>query len=85
LPIAAESQKRIAGKALKGRRHNIILATKTHRPLGDDPNQRGNTGSSPREDSLHRSQTDHIDLYQIHQPSPDTDIEETLSALTDLM
>jgi aryl-alcohol dehydrogenase-like predicted oxidoreductase len=78
----------IVGKALKGRRDNIVLATKVHGPMGEDPNQQG---SSRRwimqavEASLRRLQTDHIDLYQIHRPSPETDIEETLSALTDLM
>jgi aryl-alcohol dehydrogenase-like predicted oxidoreductase len=78
----------IVGKALKGRRNNIVLATKAHLPMGDDPNQQGNSRRwliRAAEDSLRRLQTDHIDLYQIHRPSPDTDIEETLSALTDLM
>lgn len=78
----------IVGKALKGRRDRVVLATKVHGPMGDDPNQQG---SSRRwiiqavEASLRRLQTDHIDLYQIHRPTPDTDIEETLSVLTDLM
>jgi aryl-alcohol dehydrogenase-like predicted oxidoreductase len=78
----------IVGKALKGRRDNIVLATKVHGPMGEDPNQQG---SSRRwivqavEASLRRLQTDRIDLYQIHRPSPETDIEETLSALTDLL
>jgi len=78
----------IVAKALKGRRDNIVLATKAHLPMGDDPNQQGNSRRwlfRAVEDSLRRLQTDHIDLYQIHRPSPDTDIEETLSALTDLM
>jgi aryl-alcohol dehydrogenase-like predicted oxidoreductase len=78
----------IVGMALKGRRDNIVLATKAHHPMGDDPNQRGNSRrwiTHAVEDSLRRLQTDHVDLYQIHRPSPDTDIEETLSALTDLM
>ncbi len=78
----------IVGKALKGRRDNVVLATKCFIPMGQDPNQQG---SSRRwiyravEDSLRRLQTDHIDLFQMHRPAPDTDIEETLSALTDLM
>ncbi|WP_328687774.1 aldo/keto reductase [Streptomyces phaeochromogenes] len=78
----------IVGKALKGRRDNVVLATKAHLPMGDDPNQQG---SSRRwlvralEDSLRRLGTDHVDLFQIHRPAPDTDIEETLSALTDLV
>ena len=78
----------IVGKALKGRRDNIVLATKVHGPMGDDPNQRGNSRRwimTEVENSLRRLQTDHIDLYQIHRPDPDTDIEETLSALSDLI
>ena len=78
----------IVGKALKGRRNNIVLATKVHGPMGADPNQQGNSRRwivQAVEASLRRLQTDHIDLYQIHRPSPDTDIEETLSVFTDLM
>jgi aryl-alcohol dehydrogenase (NADP+) len=78
----------IVGKALKGRRQNVVLATKVHGPMGDDPNQQGNSRrwiTQAVEASLRRLQADHIDLYQIHRPSPDTDIEETLSVLTDLM
>jgi aryl-alcohol dehydrogenase (NADP+) len=84
---AGESEE-IVGKALKGRRDRIVLATKVHGPMGDDPNMQGNSRrwiSRAVEDSLRRLQTDHIDLYQIHRPAPDTDIEETLSVLTDLM
>ncbi|MGW6495242.1 aldo/keto reductase [Nonomuraea angiospora] len=78
----------IVGKALKGRRDDVVLATKVNGSMGEDPN-RG--GSSRRwivtevEHSLRRLRTDHIDLYQIHHPDPHTDIEETLSALTDLV
>jgi aryl-alcohol dehydrogenase (NADP+) len=78
----------IVGKALKGRRDNIVLATKVHGPMGEDPNSQGNSRRwimRAVEASLRRLQTDHIDLYQIHRPSPETDIEETLSALTDLI
>jgi len=78
----------IVGKALKGRREHIVLATKVHGPMGEDPNQQGNSRRwimQAVEASLRRLQTDHIDLYQIHRPSPETDIEETLSALTDLI
>ena len=78
----------IVGKALKGRRDNVVLATKAHIPMGDDPNQQGNSRRwlmRAVDDSLRRLQTDHIDLFQIHRPAPDTDIEETLSALTDLV
>jgi aryl-alcohol dehydrogenase-like predicted oxidoreductase len=78
----------IVGKALKGRRDNIVLATKVFNPMGDDPNQRGNSRRwiiAEVENSLRRLQTDYIDLYQIHRPDPAVDIEETLSALTDLI
>lgn len=78
----------IVGKALKGRRDDVVLATKAALPMGDDPNQRGNSRrwiTRALEGSLQRLQTDHIDLYQIHRLSPDTDMEETLSVLTDLM
>jgi aryl-alcohol dehydrogenase (NADP+) len=84
---AGESEE-IVGKALKGRRDKIVLATKVHGPMSDDPNMQGNSRrwiTRAVEDSLRRLQTDYIDLYQIHRPSPDTDIEETLSVLTDLM
>jgi aryl-alcohol dehydrogenase (NADP+) len=78
----------ILGKALKGRRDKVVLATKVHGPMGEDPNQQGGSRrwiTQAVEASLRRLQTDHIDLYQIHRPSPDTDIEETLSVFTDLM
>jgi aryl-alcohol dehydrogenase-like predicted oxidoreductase len=78
----------IIGKALKGRRQNVVLATKVNGAMGEDPNQQGNSRrwiTQAVEASLRRLQTDHIDLYQIHRPSPDTDIEETLSVLTDLI
>ncbi|GAA1605868.1 MULTISPECIES: aldo/keto reductase [Kribbella] len=78
----------IVGKALKGRRDNVVLASKAHLPMGDDPNQRGNSRRwliTAAENSLRRLGTDHLDLFQVHRPDPDTDIEETLSALTDLI
>lgn len=84
---AGESEE-IVGKALKGRRDKIVLATKVYGPMGDDPNQQGTSRRwimQEVDNSLRRLQTDCIDLYQIHRPAPDTDIEETLSALTDLM
>ena len=84
---AGESEE-IVGKALKGRRDSVVLATKFNRPMGEDPNQRGASRRwimTAVENSLRRLQTDHIDLYQIHRPDPDTDIEETLSALSDLI
>lgn len=78
----------VVGRALKGRRDGVVLATKVSRPMGDDPNQQGASRRwimTAVENSLRRLQTDHIDLYQVHLPDPDTDIEETLSALTDLI
>ena len=78
----------IVGKALKGRRDDVVLATKAALPMGEDPNRRGMSRrwiTRAVEGSLQRLQTDHIDLYQIHRMSPDTDVEETLSVLTDLM
>lgn len=78
----------IVGEALKGRRDNVVLATKVFGPMGPDLNQRGGSRrwiTRAVEDSLRRLQTDHIDLYQLHRPVPDTDIEETLSVMTDLM
>jgi aryl-alcohol dehydrogenase-like predicted oxidoreductase len=85
----------IVGKALAGgRREDVILATKFHGAMdvpmgtpGGDPNKRGNSRRwivQEVESSLRRLQTDWIDLYQVHRPEPDTDVEETLSALTDL-
>jgi aryl-alcohol dehydrogenase-like predicted oxidoreductase len=78
----------VVGKALKGRRDSVVLATKFSRPMGDDANQQGTSRrwiATAVEGSLRRLQTDHIDLYQIHRPDPTTDIEETLSALSDLI
>src|SRR4051795_107322 len=78
----------IVGKAIKGRRQYVVLASKSHLPMGADPNQRGNSRRwimTAVEDSLRRLQTDYLDVFQMHRPDPDTDIEETLSALTDLM
>jgi aryl-alcohol dehydrogenase-like predicted oxidoreductase len=79
----------IVGKALAhGKRENVVLATKVHGTMGDDPNQFGNTRrwiTREVEDSLRRLQTDWIDLYQIHRPELDTDIDETLGALSDLV
>lgn len=78
----------IVGKAVKGRRNEIVLATKFFGPMGDDPNRQGASRRwimTAVEDSLRRLQVDHIDLYQLHRPCPETDIEETLSTLTDLI
>jgi aryl-alcohol dehydrogenase-like predicted oxidoreductase len=78
----------IVGKALKGRRDSVVLATKVHGAMGDDPNSRGNSRRWIRhevEESLRRLGTDYVDLYQIHRPEERTDIEETLSVLSDLV
>src|SRR5436190_4946877 len=84
---AGESEE-IVGKALRGRRDDVVLATKAHSPMGEDPNMRGNSRRwivREVENSLRRLQTDYIDLYQAHRPDSATDIEETLSALSDLV
>ncbi|MGH9271003.1 MAG: aldo/keto reductase, partial [Ilumatobacteraceae bacterium] len=78
----------IVGAALAGRRDDVVLATKFHNGMGDDPNMRGNSRRWIRravEDSLRRLGTDRIDLYQVHRPDPDSAIEETIDALTDLV
>ena len=79
----------IVRKALAGgKRDDIVLATKVHFPVGDDPNRRGNSRRwiiREVEESLRRLGTDWIDLYQIHRSEPGTDVEETLGALTDLV
>jgi aryl-alcohol dehydrogenase-like predicted oxidoreductase len=84
---AGESEQ-IVGQALLGRRDDVVLATKAHGPMGSDPNVRGNSRRwiiREVENSLRRLQTDYIDVYQMHRPDPDTDIDETLSALSDLV
>jgi aryl-alcohol dehydrogenase-like predicted oxidoreductase len=84
---AGESEE-IVGKALKGRRDDVVLATKFFMPMGDDPNRRGGSRRwiiQAVEDSLRRLGTDWIDLYQVHRPEPGVDVEETLGALTDLV
>ncbi len=84
---AGESEE-IVAKALVGRRDEIVLATKCHGAMGDDPNSQGNSRRwimRACDDSLRRLGTDWIDLYQIHRPDPFTDIDETLGALSDLV
>ena len=81
------SEERI-GKAIDGIRSQVLIATKVSGSMGDGPNTKGNSRHhimQQVEDSLHRLQTDYIDLYQIHFPDPSTPIEETLRALDDLV
>jgi aryl-alcohol dehydrogenase-like predicted oxidoreductase len=76
------------GEALKGKRHEVVLATKFAMPMGQSPYQRGGSRRyvmSAVEASLKRLNTDYIDLYQMHGPDKDTPIEETLRALDDLV
>jgi len=78
----------IVGAALRGRRDDVVLATKAHGAMGQDINMKGNSRRwivREVENSLRRLQTDYLDLYQIHRPDQHTDIEETLSALSDLV
>ncbi len=85
---AGESEE-IVGKALSSiERDHVVLATKVHGAMGNDPNYSGNSRrwiTRECENSLRRLGTDHIDLYQIHRPDPSCDIDETLGALTDLV
>ncbi|MFD9056758.1 aldo/keto reductase [Streptomyces albidoflavus] len=78
----------IVGKALKGRRDDVVLATKVHFPMGKGRNRSGNSRRwivRAVEDSLRRLDTEWIDLYQVHRPDHTTDVEETLSVLSDLV
>lgn len=78
----------MVGRALQGRRDQVVLASKFARPIGDAVNQQGGSRRwivTAVENSLRRLRTDHLDLYQLHRPDPETDLEETLSALSDLV
>ena len=78
----------VVGKALRGRRDDVVLATKLGLPLDDDPNHRGTSRrwvAEAVERSLRRLQTDHIDLYQVHRLDPGAGLDETLGALSDLV
>jgi aryl-alcohol dehydrogenase-like predicted oxidoreductase len=83
-----ESEEIVAKALAGGRRDNVVLATKVHGTMGDDPNELGNSRrwiTREVENSLRRLKTDWIDLYQIHRPEEDTDIDETLGVLSDLV
>jgi aryl-alcohol dehydrogenase-like predicted oxidoreductase len=78
----------LVGRALKGRRDDVVLATKFFMPFDDDPNHRGGSRRwimTEVENSLRRLNTDRIDLYQMHRYDPAVDLDETLGALTDLV
>jgi aryl-alcohol dehydrogenase-like predicted oxidoreductase len=78
----------IVGKALAGRRDDVILASKVHMPMSDDPNHRGNSRRwiiREVENSLRRLGTDYLDLYQVHRYDPAVDLDDTLGALSDLV
>ncbi|KGH46892.1 aldo/keto reductase [Modestobacter caceresii] len=78
----------VVGKALAGRRDGVVLATKVGLPFGQDSNQRGMSRrwiTEAVENSLRRLGTDWIDLYQVHRLDPDTDVDEALGALSDLV
>jgi aryl-alcohol dehydrogenase-like predicted oxidoreductase len=83
-----ESEEIVAKALANGKRDDVVLATKFHGAMGEDPNHQGNSRRwiiRECEASLRRLGTDHIDLYQVHRPSHDTDIDETLGALSDLI
>lgn len=78
----------ILGNTLKGRRDDVVLATKVGMPMGEDPNQQGGSRrwiTTAIENSLRRLGTDYIDIYQLHRPDPTTNLEETLAVMTDLV
>jgi aryl-alcohol dehydrogenase-like predicted oxidoreductase len=84
---AGESEE-VVGKAIAGRRGDIVLATKVHMPMGEGPNRRGNSRRwiiAEVESSLRRLGTDWVDIYQVHRYDPAVDLDVTLGALTDLV
>src|SRR4051812_29379707 len=85
---SAGGSEEILGQALEGRRDDVVLATKFFVPMSDKPNEGGASRKGVVRtvgNSLPRPRTDYIDLYQVHRPSPDMNVEETLGALTDLV
>lgn len=84
---AAGESEQLVGRAIAGRRDDIVLATKATLPMGDDPNRRGGSRrwlTIALDESLRRLGVDHVDLFQVHRWDPTTSDEETLAALTDL-
>jgi aryl-alcohol dehydrogenase (NADP+) len=85
---AAGETEEIVGRALIGRRDEVVLATKFWNPMSERPNERG---ASRRwivracDASLRRLRTDHIDLYQMHRPDPDVGFDELVDALDHLV
>ena len=78
----------VIGKALRGRRDGVLIATKGHGAIGQGPNDRGNSRHyilRAVEISLRRLETEYIDLYYMHSPDPSTPIDETLRTLNDLV
>jgi aryl-alcohol dehydrogenase-like predicted oxidoreductase len=79
----------IVGEALAAvDRSRVVLATKVHAPMGDDPNAQGNSRRwimAECDNSLRRLGVDYIDLYQVHRPDETVDVDETLGALSDLV
>jgi 1-deoxyxylulose-5-phosphate synthase len=78
----------IVGKLLKGRRDKVVLATKVRGKMGDGPDESGLSPAAIRkaiDSSLQRLQTDYVDLYYLHQPDYEVPIEETLSAMDELV
>jgi len=85
---SAGGSEEIVGKALAGRRDDVVLATKFFMPMGERPNEGGGSRKwimREVENSLRRLRTDYIDLYQVHRPSAEMDVQETLAALSDLV
>ena len=83
-----ESEQIVAEALAGGKRADVVLATKFHFKMGEDPNHAGNSRRwimRAVEDSLRRLRTDWIDLYQVHRPDPSTDLDETIGALSDLV
>jgi aryl-alcohol dehydrogenase-like predicted oxidoreductase len=85
---AGGESEEVVGQALQGRRDDVLIATKAHVSMGDDPNMRGNSRRwiiRACEASLRRLNTDYIDVYQMHRPDPACDVDETLAVLSDLI